>query len=223
MTRTVRRIIWHHTAGTTLAGALQTLEARGLHYHRLIEANGNIHVMRDFNLVAFHAGAANADSIGIALIGNFQNGRPTQAQLDSAAILAHEIQLEFGELSFQNHRDVSATLCPVVDLAGVVRKHILTKFPQQEPLDYPQDVFTPSAWSEKALAWVAETGISDGTRLGDFATREEMLTIVHRLYEMVAKDLLNREFGKPEVLDGQIPLATETGKDDADKNSKTKK
>jgi len=88
------RIVLHYSAGSTLAGAVQTLRARGLSYHVLIDTDGSLHQTRAFTRTARHAGRSNwkatsgltnstslnAASIGISLVnlggfGWFQNGR----------------------------------------------------------------------------------------------------------------------------------------------------
>jgi len=193
--RNVRRIIWHHTAGSTLAGALSTLQQRGLHYHALIESNGNIHRMRDFNLVAFHAGNANSDSIGIAFVGNFLNTRPTNAQLESARNLAIEIMDIYGELQFLNHRDVSATLCPVIDLATKVKELVITKRGNkgecciEENVTEEVDLERLAEWQKVAIERAVELGISDGSNPLREATRVEIMAMCVRTFDLAENTL----------------------------------
>lgn len=56
-------------------------------YHYLIDERGNIYEGRPMRYQGAHAGSpkANANNIGIALIGNFESGRPQRQQLDSLA------------------------------------------------------------------------------------------------------------------------------------------
>jgi hypothetical protein len=194
--RNIRRIIFHHTAGSTLSGALQTLNQRGLHYHILIEANGNVHRMRDYSLIAFHAGNANSDSIGISLVGNFQTTRPTQNQLTTAALEVIKIFEQFGELQLLNHRDVSATLCPVLDLANLIKKEIIKMQEQDEPFNYPQETNNnePSEWAKGYIEWANNLKLPNGDnfwsgeRIHDRATRQEMVAMLHRLYQIIMNE-----------------------------------
>lgn len=127
--RAVSRIVWHHSAGGTLGPAVATMESKGLHYHRLIDKDGSVYKMRDYDLMAYHAGVGgNTASIGICFIGNFYNTgiTPTKAQYDSALKLTQEIESIYGTVNHQNHYDVGATACPGIDIAKKMRELVTT-------------------------------------------------------------------------------------------------
>lgn len=42
----------------------------------------------------------------------------------------------------------------------------------------------PSPWAVEAVEWAKKVGISDGTRLKDTTTREELITMLHRMFKL---------------------------------------
>lgn len=47
-----------------------------------------------------------------------------------------------------------------------------------------EDNNKPSEWAEEAVKFMIENKISDGTRLKDNITREEVLVLLYRLYNL---------------------------------------
>lgn len=68
------KIVVHYTAGSSLSGAVSTLEARNLSYNVLIEKSGRIHQARGFNRRASHAGRSNWKSSSGLTNGSSLNG-----------------------------------------------------------------------------------------------------------------------------------------------------
>lgn len=141
MLRNVTRIIWHHSAGGSMEGAVAAMKAKGCHYHVLIDQYGKTFKMRSYDLMAYHAGPnGNPNSIGICMIGDFRYTSPTHEQIQKAADLAFDIEKTYGPVNFQNHCDVAATMCPVIDLSKIVRDRMITiekdrDTQSQKPLD----------------------------------------------------------------------------------------
>ena len=78
--------------------------------------NGIIERGRPLDAVGAHCWHHNATSIGINLVGNFEQAEPTTVQLDSAmrliAELSHRYKLKPGAGTVFGHRDFNSTLCP---------------------------------------------------------------------------------------------------------------
>lgn len=129
-----KHIVIHHTASE--AGSVETIHAehitrkdkngnpwKGIGYHFLI---GNGTGMTDGEIEATfrwtqqmqgaHAGndEYNQHGIGICLVGNFQDHRPSAAQLASIKRLVGVLKREYSIKSSQvvGHRDVKSTACP---------------------------------------------------------------------------------------------------------------
>lgn len=68
------KIVVHYTAGSSLSGAVSTLEARNLSYNILIEKSGRVHQARAFNRRASHAGRSNWKSNSGLTNGSSLNG-----------------------------------------------------------------------------------------------------------------------------------------------------
>ncbi len=129
-----KHIVIHHTASE--GGSVATIHAehlnrkdkngnhwKGIGYHFLI---GNGTGMNDGEIEptfrwkqqmqGAHAGndEYNQHGIGICLVGNFQDHRPSSAQLASIKRLVGVLKREYGLKSSQvvGHRDVKATACP---------------------------------------------------------------------------------------------------------------
>lgn len=116
--RKTTRIIVHHTAGGDVPAAnIHAGHLRrgwsGFGYHYMIRQNGAIERGRPEHTRGAHAGAANVDSIGIALTGNFERTTPAQAQMDALVWLIGNIrQRHNADLPVIGHSAVMATACP---------------------------------------------------------------------------------------------------------------
>jgi len=87
-------------------------------YHFLIGQDGRIFEGRRLPLMGAHAKGANRDNIGIALMGNFEEGDPTDDQMASVKTLmkaiADRYEIDINHENFKGHREAgtTATLCP---------------------------------------------------------------------------------------------------------------
>ncbi|MBC7818951.1 MAG: N-acetylmuramoyl-L-alanine amidase [Planctomycetaceae bacterium] len=129
-----KHIVIHHTASE--GGSVATIHAehlnrkdkngnnwKGIGYHFLIgngTGMGDGEIEPTFRwkkqMQGAHAGndEYNQHGIGICLVGNFQDHRPSSAQLVSIKRLVGVLKREYGLKSSQvvGHRDVKATACP---------------------------------------------------------------------------------------------------------------
>ena len=116
----IKYFVIHHTASQN--STLESIhrwhqEGRGWYgigYHYVITRDGDIFKGREDNQQGVHAGTfANQESIGIALVGDFENNHPTSEQLDSLSWLFKDhLFPKHGELVISGHNDHMNTACP---------------------------------------------------------------------------------------------------------------
>jgi N-acetyl-anhydromuramyl-L-alanine amidase AmpD len=102
-------------------------------YHYLIAEDGSVLQVQPLKYARWHAGdnfrgknSHNLHGIAICLSGNFQNIKPTQAQLEATADLIADLEMEHDKsFTVRGHRDTAhpdyATACPGVNLANKIR------------------------------------------------------------------------------------------------------
>lgn len=117
-------IVLHHTGGAAgedpdaaeIDGIHRRLGWAGIGYHFLIRRDGAVEAGRPVLAVGAHAEGANHESVGVALCGNFCEDVPTNAQLESSAMLLALLSASFGfepdAEHIAGHRDLAATACP---------------------------------------------------------------------------------------------------------------
>ena len=121
--RAIRRLVVHHTAGPKSSTVEQIRRMhvkerkfRDIGYHAVIPGNGTIQSGRPERMMGAHAQGANADSLGVALSGNFENEHPNAAQIDSLVLLLATWcrNYDVSPDHIHGHRDVgtTATACP---------------------------------------------------------------------------------------------------------------
>jgi hypothetical protein len=114
-------IVIHHTALDNMSVAdIHELHLTngwaGIGYHKVILSDGTVEIGRPENTIGAHAlGGANLRSIGIVVDGNFENKRPTPAQMDSLVKLTLQLMQQYS-IPLANvlpHRAVTlGTSCP---------------------------------------------------------------------------------------------------------------
>lgn len=113
-----KRIIVHHSASADVSAATihqwhLNQKWLGIGYHFVIRTDGTIERGRPEWSIGSHSGpGANGDSIGVCLTGNFETGKPTEAQLNSLVELIKYLRSKYGDLDVMGHRNVAATACP---------------------------------------------------------------------------------------------------------------
>jgi hypothetical protein len=116
-------IVVHHTAIPDASPAeIQELhiDRRGfadVAYHFLIDANGAIYEGREINIRGAHVQGFNTGSVGIVLLGNFNDEQPSETQLASLRAFvdylryAYEIRYMAGHKDYPN-QSPDGTECP---------------------------------------------------------------------------------------------------------------
>lgn len=112
-------IVIHHTAGDGGLLDVHALHLRrgwaGIGYHKLIQADGTVLAGRPEGMVGAHAAKQNDTSLGVALVGNFEQRPPTEAQLTALVQLVAAWQRQYGIPAARvvPHRAVTpGTVCP---------------------------------------------------------------------------------------------------------------
>lgn len=139
-----RRIVLHHSAsgpGTTWQDIHQWHLSNGwagIGYHYVIHADGGIYRGRPEGMSGAHAyqdrdHEANSDGIGICIVGNFETGVPTEAQLASTVDLIRDIRTRYPGIPVIGHCDVMPTACPGRNFPWAELKKRLEEKPMAEP------------------------------------------------------------------------------------------
>lgn len=120
----IDKIIIHHSAffqTTDLQNACKHIEQSHLNrgysaigYHFLIGKNGDIAYGRPINYIGAHCKNFNTNSVGICLIGNFEEEHPTNEQYQSLSKLIKHLKKYFinTQARIYRHKSLNATLCP---------------------------------------------------------------------------------------------------------------
>ena len=117
--RKIDKIIIHHSASdgkTTTPEIIKSWHLeRGMKdigYHYLIGHSGEIFKGRQEIKIGAHCKGQNANSIGVCVIGNFENDFPTLNQSVSIRSLIESLSLRFPEAKVSGHKENAPTLCP---------------------------------------------------------------------------------------------------------------
>jgi N-acetylmuramoyl-L-alanine amidase len=113
--RAIRKIIVHHTAvDTTLEKLRASVQRRGysdIPYHFVITADGAVHATRPLERMGAHCKGHNADSVGVALMGNLDRVPPTEAQVAALARLIADLRRKW-DVPVLGHGELRNTACP---------------------------------------------------------------------------------------------------------------
>ncbi len=88
--------------------------SQGISYNVLVFASGRAYQGVSFNRRGTHTGGRNSTTRSICFVGNFENAKPTEAALRTAANIYAEGQGKWWKRGapVRGHRDVKATACP---------------------------------------------------------------------------------------------------------------
>ncbi|XP_011180165.1 peptidoglycan-recognition protein SC2 [Zeugodacus cucurbitae] len=129
----------HHTAGaycsTQASCSQQMRNIQSYHmdslgwadigYNFLIGGDGQVYEGRGWSTMGAHATNWNSKSIGISFMGNYNNDKPTAAQIAAAkGLLADAVsrgQIKSGYILY-GHRQVGSTECPGNNLYAEIKK-----------------------------------------------------------------------------------------------------
>lgn len=114
-------IIVHHSALPPRDGpkAIQSLHMRqkgfaDIGYHFLIDDAGQVYEGRSIRVRGAHTGGHNTGTVGVALLGNFEETAPAPFQLTILKILVRHLADEYGMTHLAGHMDFQpdVTVCP---------------------------------------------------------------------------------------------------------------
>lgn len=118
----------HHTAtkGQSLKQIAQGHIERGfpgIGYFAAINWEGQMYQLNDIDQISWHDSGENLRSIGIVLVGNFQERDLPDKAVESLEVLIDFLEDHLNIVGVRGHRDTSATLCPG-DYAYAKIKHL---------------------------------------------------------------------------------------------------
>ena len=124
-TRRVTDLIVIHHTGNAVDDDLSAAEIDASHkgqgwtcigYHYVIRKDGTVEVARPHWTVGAHAYGHNSHTIGIHVCGNFEEAEPTDAQIESLAMLLANLCTDYGlpidRDHIIGHRELMPTACP---------------------------------------------------------------------------------------------------------------
>jgi len=121
--RAIRKIIVHHSASHAVSK--EQIEEwhieRGffeIGYHYVIQAGGLVRLGRKLDRIGAHCKGHNSDSVGVCVVGSFEDGTPVPgSQWVALVSIVSDLMVQFG-LSVKDvygHKELGRTLCPGFD------------------------------------------------------------------------------------------------------------
>lgn len=123
----IQEIVIHHTATDSVATSIESIAhyhvspnnhicddgCPGISYHFMINHKGEIYQTNQLETISYQCGGCNTTTIGVCLIGNFDNEIPTQKALTATHETIRYINQRLGRnLIVSGHRDHKTTSCP---------------------------------------------------------------------------------------------------------------
>lgn len=144
-------------------------------YHILIDKDGKERRTRLDKKVGYHASNldANNRSVGICLIGDFDTEPPTTAQLRTLERIIAEYKAKYSIEKVSGHRHYAKKSCP----GNFFTDDMLEALSRDVEPPVPDD-------DREAIKWAKKTGIFNGERLNEPATRKEVAIMLYRLYNL---------------------------------------
>ena len=154
-------------------------------YHYMIDKDGSIMPTRPENEVGHHCGSwwMNIRSVAICLLGNFQNDTPSKKQLVTLSKKIIELRQKYSipAENVKGHRDVKATACPGKNMTSEIIYKCATTIVEPDWLSTPRiGVNKPSNVHKPAWDWGVKNKVTGGKNPKEFATREEVMTMIFR-------------------------------------------
>jgi N-acetylmuramoyl-L-alanine amidase len=113
--RKIAKIIVHHTGvDASLEQLRRSVQRRGysdIPYHFVITADGAVHATRPLERMGAHCKGHNADSVGVALMGNLDKVPPTEAQVAALISLLADLRRKW-DVPIFGHGELRNTACP---------------------------------------------------------------------------------------------------------------
>jgi len=119
----VKNIQYYHMQGRAAEGK-DVWDDIG--YHFLIDGSGRVAEGRPAETLGAHAGGANANNIGISMMGNFNKQTPTPEQIESLTRLVTFLAVKYGENPsaegfLEPHRHYNNTDCPGKNMMAILK------------------------------------------------------------------------------------------------------
>ena len=157
---------------------MNTLRWDDIAQHLTLAPDGRFITGRKFGIMPCSIKGYNSKYVlMVEMIGNFDIGydKFEGKQKESMMKLTQYCFKRYMELVF--HNEYSAKSCPgsSIDKAQFIKEvGKMAEIEQNEP----------SSWSVDAVTWAVENNISDGMRLKENCTREEVLTMLYRMTKL---------------------------------------
>lgn len=143
------------------------------------------------NRNAWHAGdgengQGNRKGLSIEICYSKSGGkRFEEAEELAAEFIAYKLNEKGWEIDkVKKHQDFSGKYCPHRTLDMGWQRFLNMILAKLNEMDKDK----PSSWAQEAWEWAKKEGITDGTRPKDTPTREEVITMLYRYHERVAKN-----------------------------------
>tara|TARA_R110002020_G_scaffold206024_1_gene411025 strand:- start:208 stop:609 length:402 start_codon:yes stop_codon:yes gene_type:complete len=121
--RTISRIIVHHSASPAVS--MEKIEEwhnergyNGIGYHFVIQAGGLVRLGRELGRTGAHCKGYNTGSIGVCVVGSFEDGTPVPGSQWAALVaLVGDLVRQYGLTpgDVYGHKELGSTLCPGFD------------------------------------------------------------------------------------------------------------
>ena len=145
-------IVVHHSAISDAGPAeIQKLhmDRRGfadVAYHFLIDSDGDIYEGREINIRGAHVQGFNTGSVGIVLLGNFNDEKPTKAQLDSLSNLINYLRYTYEIRYLAGHKDYPGQSPDGTECPGANLYPLLPKIARDLGMKYGIDGYVVPEW-----------------------------------------------------------------------------
>jgi len=147
-------------------------------YHWIIEkVNGEYILLkgRDEKVTGAHTKGENERSIGICLVGNFDEYEPNTEQLDTLVELCKDIFARHGKMPIEPHRKyANYKTCPGTKFP--LNKVLTRVFMQNTP-----DLSEVSDWAKESWTKSVKIGINDSKGAKNYVTEEQLMVFFDRL------------------------------------------
>lgn len=112
-------IVVHHTASSKTQ-SLETIakfhvETRGwpaIAYHIAINESGDVYLLNDIEKKTYHNSADNTNTIGVVVVGNYEQYEPSEASIKSLQAVTDALCMTLKIKGIKGHRDYKNTSCP---------------------------------------------------------------------------------------------------------------
>jgi|WetSurMetagenome_2_1015567.scaffolds.fasta_scaffold09620_2 hypothetical protein len=191
-TANITRLVLHHTATpqTTTWQTVATYHVNskdwpGIGYHIGVHVDGQVALLNTPETISYHCGDAskpgdeNADSLAIAVMGNFESDPVPPLAWTTAQQVADVVRAFLGRnVPMIGHRDVAGdTVCPGKNLYALLKAPAPVTLPEQEP------VMAVGLLADKCRYWLEESVRQDeaGNAERAKAIRYSLIKLFYRL------------------------------------------